>query len=88
MNATTFYAHSTENKDRSDWQTLQSHLMAVGLMASGSAAVFGAGPLAEAAGLLHDLGKYTREFQLRLSGEFPRMDHAVALFTSAWIETC
>lgn len=76
MNATTFYAHSTENQDRSEWQTLQSHLMAVGLMASGSAAVFGAGPLAEVAGLLHDLGKYTREFQLRLSGEFPRMDHA------------
>jgi HD superfamily phosphodiesterase len=71
-----FYAHSTENPDRSDWQTLQSHLVAVGRMASLSASTFGAGPLAEVAGLLHDLGKYTREFQLRL----------VALITSAWIE--
>lgn len=76
MDANTFYAHSTENQDRSDWQTLQAHLVSVGHMASTSATTFGAGPLAEVAGLLHDLGKYTREFQLRLSGEFPRMDHA------------
>jgi CRISPR-associated endonuclease/helicase Cas3 len=26
--------------------------------------------------LLHDLGKYTREFQLRLSGEYGRVDHS------------
>lgn len=76
MSATALYAHSTDSPDKADWQTLQSHLVSVGLLASTSAASFGAGPLAEVAGLLHDLGKYTKEFQLRLSGEFPRMDHA------------
>jgi CRISPR-associated endonuclease/helicase Cas3 len=32
--------------------------------------------LAEAAGLLHDLGKYTDKFQARLEGKEPKLDHA------------
>jgi CRISPR-associated endonuclease/helicase Cas3 len=32
--------------------------------------------LAEVAGLLHDIGKYTTDFQRRLSGEAVRLDHA------------
>lgn len=38
--------------------------------------MFGASALARISGQLHDLGKYTDEFQLRLKGEFPKMDHA------------
>lgn len=38
--------------------------------------------MAEAAGLLHDLGKYTEKFQDRLKGEVPRVDHAT---WGAWI---
>lgn len=71
-----FYAHSTARPDRADWQSLREHLNSVGHLAARHASIFGMSPLALAAGLLHDLGKYTREFQLRLSGEFPRMDHA------------
>ncbi|MBV9038354.1 MAG: CRISPR-associated endonuclease Cas3'', partial [Acidobacteriaceae bacterium] len=56
---------------------MQSHLKAVAERAERNASCFGAGPIARLTGLLHDLGKYTQEFQLRLSGEFPqRMDHA------------
>jgi CRISPR-associated endonuclease/helicase Cas3 len=71
-----FFAHSTERADKVDWQSLQEHLTCVGELAASRAAWFGASPLARLAGLLHDLGKYTREFQLRLAGQFPRMDHA------------
>ena len=71
-----YYAHSTQTPDRSDWQSLRSHLLGVGKLAARNAAAFGGDRLAEVTGLLHDLGKYTREFQLRLQGKFPRMDHA------------
>lgn len=74
--AVEYYAHSTERTDRSDWQSLRDHLLGVGKLAALNSAAFGGERLAELAGLLHDLGKYTREFQLRLRGEFPRMDHA------------
>jgi CRISPR-associated endonuclease/helicase Cas3 len=71
-----YYAHSTERMDASDWQSLRDHLHGVGKLAALNSAAFGGKRLAEVGGLLHDLGKYTREFQLRLKGEFPRMDHA------------
>lgn len=71
-----FYAHSGEHDDRSDWQPLADHLNAVGQLAAGFAAHFSAEELARVAGLLHDLGKYTEEFQLRLSGDYGRVDHS------------
>lgn len=71
-----FFAHSTRNPDQSDWQRLSDHLTGTGRLAQAAAEHFGAGALGNAAGLLHDLGKYTREFQMRLTGEFPRMDHS------------
>lgn len=71
-----FFAHSINNPDQSDWQPLPEHLQAVGALAAALAQVFGAGALARASGLLHDLGKYTDGFQRRLCGEFPRLDHA------------
>jgi CRISPR-associated endonuclease/helicase Cas3 len=73
-----FYAHSTASPDRSDWQPLREHLHDVGMLAAGHGQWFGGAELARVAGLLHDLGKYTAEFQLRLAGKFPRMDHATA----------
>jgi len=71
-----YYAHSTQTTDRSDWQPLPDHLLGVGKLAAHNAYAFGGHRIAEVGGLLHDLGKYTREFQLRLQGKFPRMDHA------------
>jgi len=70
-----FYAHSTSRQDRSDWQPLAEHLAATGELAEAAAAAFGCGPLAKAAGLLHDLGKYTQPFQRRLEGG-ERVDHS------------
>ena len=70
-----FYAHSTKNADRSDWQPLAVHLNSVADQAAKFARPFGFEELARAAGLLHDLGKYTVEFQRRLV-DGPRVDHA------------
>lgn len=71
-----FYAHSTPNPDQSDWQSLENHLGNVGRMAAERAHWFGADALAHISGTLHDLGKYTLQFQGRLKGEVPRVDHA------------
>ncbi|TXI44136.1 MAG: CRISPR-associated endonuclease Cas3'' [Lysobacter sp.] len=70
------YAHSTDRHDKQDWQPLDEHLIGVGARARTAADVFGVGALAEAAGLLHDLGKYTDGFQARLEGKAPKLDHA------------
>ena len=71
-----FHAHSTARLDKSDWHLLHEHLLAVGSLASRFAATFGGSQLAEVQGLLHDLGKYTSEFQCRIAGAAIRVDHA------------
>lgn len=73
---TDFYAHSTDDPSKQDWQSLSNHLHAVGERASDFAAWFDAADLARVAGLLHDLGKYTDRFQARLEGRAPKLDHA------------
>ena len=72
----TFFAHSGAQPDKSDWQLLNEHLEAVGQLAAERAAPFGGQQLAQIAGLLHDLGKYTDEFQRRINGDLIRVDHA------------
>lgn len=74
--AARFFAHSGAMQDRSDWQPLASHLRNVGCKAGGRAAFFGLKKMAEAAGLLHDLGKYTDDFQRRIAGDAVRTDHS------------
>lgn len=71
-----FHAHSGLAADKSDWQPLSDHLQSVGELAAAFALHFSADAMARPAGLLHDLGKYTDEFQLRLSGDYGRVDHA------------
>jgi CRISPR-associated endonuclease/helicase Cas3 len=71
-----FYAHSTGLKDRSDWQTLQDHLVAVAALAGERGGKFGAHRAAALAGILHDLGKYTVAFQRRLDGSGEPVDHS------------
>lgn len=85
-----FYAHSVEGQSKLLWQTLAEHLNATGELAAGFADGFGASRLARAAGMLHDLGKYTSEFQQRLEGG-ARVDHstwgarmAKELYPRAW----
>lgn len=72
------YAHSTDRGDRRDWQTLADHLQAVADLAAKRAARFGWEDAGRAAGLLHDLGKYSEAFQQRLAGSGERVDHSTA----------
>ncbi len=76
MDSQTFYAHSGKQTDKSDWQRLDDHLSAVGALAGEFSSVFGAAQMGRVAGLLHDLGKYTDEFQRRISGDYGRVDHS------------
>jgi len=73
-----YYAHSTQNTDKSDWQLLKDHLTNVATISRGFANDFNAGDLAYTSGLLHDLGKYSYDFQKRLEGKNIRVDHSTA----------
>lgn len=73
-----FFAHSSSRSDQSDWHPLKEHLESVGQLAGSFAYRFGAQSLGNVAGVLHDLGKYAREFQARLMGQAPRVDHSTA----------
>lgn len=73
-----YYAHSKENADETQWQPLREHLENVGRLAAKFAGRFSAAPFGEAAGLLHDIGKYSDEFQARLRGKAIRVDHSTA----------
>ncbi|QSZ68075.1 CRISPR-associated helicase Cas3' [Methanofollis aquaemaris] len=73
-----YYAHTTNNPDKSDWQPLRDHLIHVADLASTFAEDFSAGEFAYAGGLLHDLGKYSPEFQRRLEGTPIGVDHSTA----------
>jgi len=71
-----FFAHSTSTPNPGDWQPLDEHLLSVGKQAAEFAQHFGAEHLAMVSGKLHDLGKYTAEFQRRLTGDPRRVDHS------------
>lgn len=73
-----FYAHTTKNLDKSDWQPLKDHLTNVAKLSQEFANDFNAGELAYTSGLLHDLGKYSPEFQRRLEGVNIHVDHSTA----------
>ena len=57
------YAHSLPGKPVEQWETLACHLSDVCKLTGRFAAAFGCTPLAEAAGLLHDIGKCSTEYQ-------------------------
>lgn len=73
-----YFAHSGNNSDKSDWQSLQEHLTIVAEVAEHNSRYYKANRLTYLAGLLHDLGKYTPEFQARLNGSQTKVDHATA----------
>ena len=72
-----WYAHSLPDRGQLDWQLLSRHLRGVSALSAERGAKFGAERAAALAGLLHDLGKYTLEFQARLEGG-ESVDHATA----------
>ena len=78
-----YYAHSAQGQfcnllPYERWQTLQSHAQNVGNSAANFAQVFGVQDIAYHTGQLHDLGKYSLEFQDRLNGGSKPVDHSTA----------
>ena len=75
---TQFYAHTKEGADESEWQLLNEHLIRVADYAAAFGRDAGVSELAKMAGRVHDLGKYSIEFQARLRGSKVKVDHATA----------
>lgn len=71
-----YLAHSSSDPERIPHQTLLDHATQVAKLAEANAAHFNQAALARAAGLLHDLGKYSIPFQERLMGAAKRVDHS------------
>ncbi|MGH7057473.1 MAG: CRISPR-associated helicase Cas3' [Acetobacteraceae bacterium] len=75
----TIYAHSRPGRPQSEWEPLARHAAEVGEGAASAAGAFGWESAARAAGLLHDAGKCSAEFQARLHeppGRGRRVDHS------------
>jgi CRISPR-associated endonuclease/helicase Cas3 len=73
-----FLAHSGKLQDGSDGQCLIDHLSEVGRLAREFAQYTPLADHAELAGWLHDLGKYSAQFQARLRGSEKRVNHSTA----------
>ena len=74
-----YYAHSKPDQPTTEWHSLDEHLREVGRVAEEFSAWFGLKTWGRAIGLLHDIGKYSEEFQQnRLFNKGGRVDHATA----------
>jgi CRISPR-associated endonuclease Cas3-HD len=71
-----YYAHSRHDAPPEQWEPLAAHALAVGDLAAEFAQGFGWGQAARAAGLLHDIGKASREFQAYIHGRGHSVDHS------------
>lgn len=71
-----YVAHVSDDGRRKE--SVCGHLSEVAEMAASFAAPFGASEWAYAAGLLHDIGKYSPEFQDRILRDGPKVDHSTA----------
>jgi CRISPR-associated endonuclease/helicase Cas3 len=72
-----WFAHSTADPSKADWEPLAQHLVETRDRAVAAATDFGGQRAAEMAALLHDIGKYTVAFQRRLEGG-KAVDHSTA----------
>lgn len=71
-----YFAHSKPGRpERDGWEPLAVHLRRVSERAASFAGRLGLADEARAAGLLHDLGKYSERFQARLAGKERGLDH-------------
>ena len=74
-----YYAHVRESSDgNKEYQTVAEHLIGTAKLCCNFAAAFGAEVDGHLAGLTHDIGKCTEEFQNRLLNDGPVVDHATA----------
>jgi len=76
----TTFAHSLNGQPLDKWEPLAKHLAAVGRRAAELAGHFGWAEVARIAGLLHDIGKCSAEFQayIRSGGAGSGGDHSTA----------
>ncbi len=79
-----YYAHSKPNQPEHTWHLLREHLIHTAQKAQISADKFDAASLGYVIGLLHDIGKYSDEFQRRIRGEKIKVDHS----TAGAVESC
>lgn len=70
------YARTVEGRPKRAWQKLSDHLDQVAKRASAFAEGFGSRDWGYCAGLWHDLGKYSSEFQARLDGKQIQFEHS------------
>lgn len=74
----TYFAHSPAHGNPDQKHLLSKHLIDTGDRAAAFLEGVGCADFGRAAGLLHDLGKYTPAFQARLDGDTKRVDHSTA----------
>jgi CRISPR-associated endonuclease/helicase Cas3 len=79
---TIYFARSTSNATKKNWQLLKDHLIGSAARARAFGEVLNLAKAAEQAALVHDLGKYTDAFQQRLEGSGGKVDHSTA---GAWL---
>ncbi len=70
------YAHTKEDAEENEWQSLEDHLLNVADRAASFAASFGYESWGRALGILHDAGKVSPAFQRRLHGSGEQADHS------------
>ena len=70
-----YLAHIAEDSGE---QTLKEHLTNVADLSAEFAKAFGCYDWGYCCGMLHDIGKYSKEFQQRLAGSDIRVDHSTA----------
>ena len=63
MTTSDFNEVIAHRRGNGDCQSLMQHLIGVSVLAQSFSTKIGLGPAGELMGLLHDLGKYIREFQ-------------------------
>ncbi len=73
-----YYAHTIDGVGEDEWHPLKDHLQDTATRAAEFALSFHADEFGRVAGLLHDIGKYSQDFQRRLRGEPVRVDHSTA----------
>lgn len=77
-NGSPYYAHSKDGRDKSEWQHLKDHLAHTADLAAEFGRDANMSELAQVAALLHDIGKYSAAFQIRLDRQGSKVDHATA----------